>query len=372
MRFLTPAKRIRFGSLLLNIALLVMLLPAVAFAQDCIPSAVSTADEAIEQLDILREDQCLGDRNCKTILCIRITEFEKNWVEAPFSQENITEAADLIRTIRQESYTLPDQGVGKAQLLGMFEEWNSLITAVGEMKDGSQITDSVTLEWKPDVLILFSGTDYKINLEETFNDLCVTAAQCQETFTSATKVYGHSIMMHRILKMLITSDLAEFGKYLERLDQRWRTFHNTSRAIYPWELWFNGLYYRPRQEGFSEPPQSQILLLHPSAGLAFQEFKDDDKLQEAIIVDVVGFYRWKWGGRNEAEVKKPFGLALTTSWDGDDISYGASVHLPKNWSVGVVSTDDGDISVLLSLDFGNFIMDKNKSVNNLRQKLKSH
>jgi hypothetical protein len=131
------------------------------------------------------------------------------------------------------------------------------------------------------------------------------------------------------------------------------------------------MFYIPRQEGFSEPPTSQILFLHPSVALAYRD-SEDDKLQEALGLDLIGFYRWRWGGKNEAGVTKPFGLTLTMAWDGEDLSYGVSVHLPKNWSVGVVTNGNGNVSALLSMDLGNYLLDKKKSVDKLRQKFISH
>lgn len=344
---------------------------AVALGQECARGTVTTAEEATERVNLLREDLCLGDQNCDSALCQKIAQLERTWNGKAAEQELVVQAAQIFREIRRSAAQLPSQGVGVAQLQGMLETWGSILSALGERPDAATIEASYTREWKPSVLRLFSGTEFQLDLEDSFETLCTSERQCQLAFESATEVYAHSTMVHRLLKLLIANQVEALGHYLETLDKRWHAFHNDSRGIYPWELLVNGWYYSPRQEGFSPPPSSQILLLHPSVGFAYRD-SEQDKLSEVLVLDLAGLYWWKWGGQHSAEIVKPLGLALSASWDGDKVGYGLSAHFPKNWSLSVVSDDDGDISVLLSLDLANYLTNKKQRVDELREKFRAY
>lgn len=335
-------------------------------AADCSRHTVTTSEQASGELDRLRSELCLGDRTCTTTLCQQIGEFENRWGDKETSLELFSEAAGLFRQIRASAGKLPEQGAGVPQLTGMLVRWNDTLAGVSKAADSGSVSRSTTDEWKPKRLKLFSGTTYQIDYDATFADLCSAPAPCQEAFDAATDSFSHTVMVHRVLSVLIGSDMRRLGSYLDTLDKRWQAYHNESRAILPWELYVNGLFYTPRQTGFGEPSTSQILLFHPSAGLEYRD-DTDDKLKPAILLDVLGFYHWKWGGKTGTEVSRPHGLALAMAWDGDDVSYGLTVHLPRNWSLGVTTDFDGHVMATFSVDLANFLMNKQKSVNALRQ-----
>jgi len=347
------------------VSLWICAVPVVG-AADCSRPTVSTSEQASGELDRLRGELCLGDRACTTILCQQIGELENRWGGKETAPELFSEAAGLFRQIRASATKLPEQGAGVPQLTGMLVRWNDALAGVSKANDSGSISRSTTDEWKPKGLKLFSGTTYQIDFDATFADLCSAPAPCQEAFDSATDSFSHTVMVHRVLSVLIGSDMRRLGSYLDTLDKRWQAYHNETRAIFPWELMVNGYFYKSRQAGFGEPPTSQILLLHPSAGL---EYRDDtnDKLKPAILLDVIGFYHWKWGGSSNAEVSWPYGLALAMAWDGEDFSYGITLHLPRNWSLGVTTDFDGHVMAIFSVDLGNFLMNKQKSVSELRQ-----
>ena len=50
----------------------------------------------------------------------------------------------------------------------------------------------------------------------------------------------------------------------------------------------------------------------------------DDKMQKAILLDLIGRYR----------------ISLAMSWSGGDLGYGVAVHLPRNWAIGVTPNRD--------------------------------
>jgi len=66
----------------------------------------------------------------------------------------------------------------------------------------------------------------------------------------------------------------------------------------------------------------------------------NDKMQEAILLDLICRYRWTWGGEGGADITKPFGISLAMSWSGGNPGCGVAVHLPRNWTIGVTRNRD--------------------------------
>jgi hypothetical protein len=212
-------------------------------------------------------------------------------------------------------------------------------------------------------------TPFALNLENEFQQ-CQSAAACQELFDSAVAVYTLSALMHRTLATVTQEKIAGVGEMLNILNDRWTAFHIKSRAVFPWELVLNNFAYRSAEKGFSGPPNFQWLLLHPSVALAYDS-DQQDKMQEAILLDIVGRYQWRWGGQNHAEITRPYGAALALSWSGDDPGYGIAVHLPQNWSIGVTRSKGDSYQLIVSVEFAQYVTDKAKSVDNIRQRLEA-
>ena len=106
--------------------------------------------------------------------------------------------------------------------------------------------------------------------------------------------------------------------------------------------------------------------------MEYQDAGDGD-LEEALVLELVGFYRWRWGGDDEATMKKPFGASLIATWTGpSDLGYGVMIHLPKNWSLGVTRREIAGIdetTYLLSVDLGKFLVDERRLREDLIGKL---
>jgi len=342
-------------------------------AADCTPPAVTNADEATAALSDLRTDGCLGGNECTAPLCTKVGTFVGKWCEkntgefcrpAALSAELFSEAKELVGEVKEKAESLPANGTAVPQLRGMMGRWDGIFGTIGTKPlSGTRMT-----EWDTGGMRLFPDTVYMIDVEKALATECVTAERCQKSFDSAREVYTEAALTHRVLAVMAGADVQDVFKRLKQLDARWHAYHNETRAIYPWELLLNGyLVHESKLKGFAEPPNRQILFLHPSAGLEYR-FSGDDRLQEAILLDVIGLYWWKWGGEQEAEVTRPIGLAISASYDGVDPSYGATAHFPKNWALGVGADRHGKISVTLSIDFGNFLINKKNAVDKLSKK----
>lgn len=357
----------------LGILLVALMFAFPAVAEDCTPQPIKNADEATAALDDLRVDGCLGGDACTATLCENVQIFVEKWCgkdkgefcrPSALSAELFSEAKELIKDVRNKGKSLPASGTAVPQLRGMVARWDGPFSRIGMTPvSGARIT-----EWKVGGMRLFPDTVYMINVEEAFAAECGTPERCQKSFDSVREVYTEAALTHRVLALLAGADVQDAFDRLIRLDARWHAYHNKTRAIYPWELWINGyLIHESQDKGFAEPPNRQILFLHPSAGLEYR-FSEDDRMQEALLLDVIGLYWWKWGGENEAEVKRPLGFAVAAWYDGVEPSYGVTAHFPKNWSLGVGADRHGKVSLTLSFDFGNFLLEKSSAVDSLKTK----
>jgi hypothetical protein len=357
----------------LGIILVVAMLAVPAVAVDCTPPPITNADAATEALNNLRGDGCLGGNACTEPLCADVQTFVEKWCgrdtgafcrPSALSAALFSEAKELIKDVRDKGESLPANGTAVPQLRGMLARWDGTFSTIGTTPvNGARLT-----EWETGGMRLFPDTLYMIDIEETFPRECGTPERCQKSFASVRDVYTEAALTHRVLALLAGADVQDAFDRLKILDARWHAYHNETRAIYPWELLVNGyLVHESQDKGFAEPPNRQILFLHPSAGLEYR-FSENDRMQEALLLDVIGFYWWKWGGENETEVKRPLGFAVAAWYDGVEPSYGVTAHFPKNWSFGVGADRHGKVSLALSVDFGNYLLEKSHAVDSLKTK----
>jgi hypothetical protein len=356
------------------IILLVMAIPAVTvFGADCTPPAVQKAEEATAALDDLRSVGCLGGVACSAELCKKIQSFTEKWCVKDtgefcklktIDKALFSEAGELLGALEGKVESLPPNGTAVPQLRGMMGRWQDAFKSIETRPvGGTRIT-----EWDTGGMRLFPDTIYMIDMEKAFAASCGTPAECRGALDSAREAYTEAALTHRVLAVLAGGDVQQAFEHIKQLDARWHAYHNDTRAIYPWEMCANGyLVHESPVKGFAEPPNKQILFLHPSAGFEYR-FSGNDRLQEAILLDVIGFYRWRWGGKEEAEIKRPWGLAVAASYDGVEPSYGVTAHFPKNWSLGVGVDRHGKVSLSLNADFGNYLLNKKKSVDKLKDK----
>jgi hypothetical protein len=349
------------------------MLAVPAVAVDCTPPPITNADAATEALNNLRGDGCLGGNACTEPLCADVQTFVEKWCgrdtgafcrPSALSAALFSEAKELIKDVRDKGESLPANGTAVPQLRGMLARWDGTFSTIGTTPvNGARLT-----EWETGGMRLFPDTLYMIDIEETFPRECGTPERCQKSFDSVRDVYTEAALTHRVLALLAGADVQDAFDRLKILDARWHAYHNETRAIYPWELLVNGyLVHESQDKGFAEPPNRQILFLHPSAGLEYR-FSENDRMQEALLLDVIGFYWWKWGGENETEVKRPLGFAVAAWYDGVEPSYGVTAHFPKNWSFGVGADRHGKVSLALSVDFGNYLLEKSHAVDSLKTK----
>jgi hypothetical protein len=376
------------AAVLLPIVLLLCAHSASAAQTQCAVTTIASSQQAVDEIARLLDEQCLGGQGCQSAECKLVaTLVSENPGKAGVTDpKRRQEVADRIFIVLQRLHArameldADNRPLGVLQLRGMLERW--AMPTLGETRDAAieRLTQANKLEWQGSGMDLFLNTPFYIDLNMAFQTcdvdlqhctptpLCASAVQCDMHYKSVVEVYTISGLIHRTLDVAVADGLEDLGKMLKTFDARWSTYHSGSLALFPWELIVNNLFYKSAKAGFSGPPSYQWLVLHPSVAVAYDD-SQEDKMQEAILLDVIGRYRWTWGGKDGAQVTKPFGVALAMSWSGDDPGYGLAVHLPRNWSIGVTRNKDDHTQLLFSVEFGQYVTDKQKSVEVIRKQL---
>ena len=334
-------------------------------APDCPDlSSVERSGDPTGEFEVLRFDNRLGDLECDTDLCNSI----EAWERKPPSDDKTTQAASLLDAIRTSASELSTDKPAVATLNNRLDVWR-------EQLSEANVADLPTAEWQPDPFIIFSGQEYEVSIEKIFGEKCTgTVSSCNEVFDTTACVYSHVVMQRRVLLELLETNREATIKYLDRLNSRWSAFNNGGRSLFPWELWANGAIQARKgaHRGFVEPPTYQIALLHPSVAVQGED-SSDGSLQAAVVLELIGWYGWRWGGRDGATMKRPFGGSLILAWDGsNEASYGAMIHLPKNWSIGVTQRSvngNTETTLIFSVDLGKFFTEEERLRQNLIDKI---
>ena len=108
-----------------------------------------------------------------------------------------------------------------------------------------------------------------------------------------------------------------YVRELNLLDQRWTTYFDNTRSLYLWELAINRrIHNRSRRDetGFLPVPNLQYHFLHPSIALEYiDDEQEGNKLEESIVLEVVGLNRWSWK-KDSSETKLALGASLIAAY----------------------------------------------------------
>lgn len=357
-------------------ALLLCVVPGftpVVAQQSCTVPAVNTHDDAVAALDGLRGNHCLGGNACETNECQLVAQLEQS-----VSGKDASTAGDkvlaVLRKLNDVASALDPKGLAVPQLQSMTKRWSMPSLSATPQTIATKILTSNVKEWQGRQLFIFLHTSFEVDFGDQLckplppaNGSSMNPA-CATDLTSAIAVYTLCDLFYRTLSTVTEEKIADIGKMLKTYDERWTAFHTKSLAVLPWELVANNLSYRSAAHGFSGPPDYQWLLLHPSAAVVYDS-RQNDKLQPAVLLDLVGRYQWTWGGPNQSDITRPWGAAAAMSWHGGSPGYGLSLHLPNNWSAAVTRSAGNKWQFIVSAEFAQFITDKQKNIDEIRADL---
>jgi hypothetical protein len=241
--------------------------------------------------------------------------------------------AALIAAVRDGALARLEPGVhGRAQFEKKLGEWRVRLAS----RDLSRSPDE---EWRPMRLSLFAGGDDEVKLDSLLDARCASpGADCDQAQSDVAVLVTAAVQVRTVLDVPWTNARRATVYHIASLDRRWTSYLAGARAMYPWEMALNGWLTARRyhRRGFVEPPGGQLLFLHPDAG--FQHARHgSERLENTVVLEGLGYYAWRWNA--DDEMSPAFGASYALAWDGDTgrpLSHGVLVHLPRNWSAGVV------------------------------------
>lgn len=180
-----------------------------------------------------------------------------------------------------------------------------------------------------------------------------TAKNCVELLDSYQSIYSYA-------QIFVQKKKSEgVKKYLNLAQKDWDDFFVKSRSQTPLELLANSKIWREakRPGMFLEPPESQLILLHPSIVIEqVPDAVDGSRQKEGILLELVGANWWrreKWHQLSGASLVSLYSDRVGVRGWG----HGAALHFGNKFTVGAVS-HGGTRGIFLSLDVLDFYKEK--------------
>jgi hypothetical protein len=345
------------------------LLAAAPARSDC-PSVdpvkwtASTASEARLCLARRLGESVLMSDCRERALCGRID----LWLDKPRGQA-VEETAGLLGEVREEMENVVQGFPAAAPVFRELDRWLKQMTGakpedLRSRNEGPYRAEPVE-KWKyvPNSARNLEGTENEVNLGKVLDIECAASAErCTGALRASGEVLLHTAMARNIAFHLLSDLRQEAGDYIDMLDKRWEKYFDTSRFQYPWELVINDWRFSTGgKAGFVSPPEDQLVVLHPSVGVRYNG-KGQQNFEPQFLMEVLGYQRWRWDG---AEQKGLMGGSFILAWSNQQnerkTGWGAMMHMPKNYSIGIIrQTINGSnaVSFVLSADLGKLFEDK--------------
>lgn len=359
----------------------------VAAAEDLVlncaaaaPANVSATADPASELDELLQLGKLGGKACEQPLCKDVQAWKADLVQSRKTEadkqaraELEQRAGELLSRVYRSFNQIPDVAGVTDKAEAVFKRWQLPPGTTGEEIDRRPIG-----VWRRAGHTMFSGTPEQIALDQLYARQCSDdkVGGCPQLFSASACVLAHAQLQLTILDAFLADNREAFAAYLQNLDARWQAYRNEGRSLYPWEIALNEwlLWDYSDAAGFSEPPREQLVFLHPDPALRYAAgSSSDDRLREAVTLEVIGFDRWKPGREGSGLLRSWTGLSVIAAWAGEDApSWGLMTHWQPNLGVGLSYGSGGGDSrlfLLVTADLGKFLTDPAALRERLAEKL---
>ena len=368
--------------------LLLTLLPQLSVAQDVV-SCDTPERLTLEEVRITLQNQysvgCLGgDRDATDSAALRawsaLDQSEPD--DMHLGHEARVNGAQTVLTLIQrdlESAAEASAAASKAAAESLFREMAQGIA----VSSGVLAADPDHFEgdtWQPqfdtDIQFLIINDEYAINLDRDlgFEERCAESpTACREVYLEAADGLRFAHLAELLFGFLYEPYLHATHEEARVARLQWDQYFETARSQYLWELVVNDRLYRAPSEGFPQPPSSQIILFHPSASLEYVN-SGESRLQPLLTVELLGYNFWRWRGETMGPALGISAVMNVSDRSGyDTLSWGVMAHVNHRYSVGVAraggSTDGGSMSLLVSLDVGEFFSSRSRRFQEIRDRI---
>ena len=202
----------------------------------------------------------------------------------------------------------------------------------------------------------------KIKLLKQTN--CGKAASCPVYESQRDMVRVFNLVM-RIQKYTQDGSLTIHYADARLQTARWDSYRSQGQHQYIWELWLNGKNMGEElcpndpdtgiQRGFCAVPTSQIILMHPDAGLRWgKSAQRSSDLKPAFIIETLGYYHWGWESEQSAKMTNRWGTSLVAAYtnepSGNKWSYGPMIHFGAGYNIALTRSTGGTWGVLFNMN----------------------
>lgn len=184
---------------------------------------------------------------------------------------------------------------------------------------------------------------------------------CIRAFDSTKQLLRYTRVIERLLTYYKRLKLIKIKEAVTELyKKQWEHYFNDTRPQYIWELQLNSRFYhrtRKNKRALQQPPDHQWILLHPGGALEYiEEAPEGDAFKESIILELVGYNKWRW--QPDGEMKRSLGFSLITGYSDrpgmNDVGYGVMLHYKHRFSFGITQRS-GNTGYFMSFELGNHL-----------------
>lgn len=219
------------------------------------------------------------------------------------------------------------------------------------------------------------GVSFEIRLGDILAAACsepLRAESCNAALAGSGATVFHAALFQTVVTWFQKEGREAAVGHIELIEKRWQSYFDSSRVQFPWELALNSALFdrelerrrtdrnNPQGPGLAGPPSDQVIFLHPSVGLRAANTADR-KLDQVVVLELAGYYRWTWRGANADGLA---GGSLIATWANGGSEqrkgYGFMVHMPRNYSIGLVQERGNGakrVALVVSIDLGKLIQD---------------
>lgn len=189
------------------------------------------------------------------------------------------------------------------------------------------------------------------------------SSACAQATRIAAEAVRTAYLVQGVAQYSHLDDLHDGYVHVSRLLKQWEVYSTETRPQLIHELWVNSrLYEKTKGEGMTSPPDSQVILVHPSVAMEYVHGADKgSRFQPALLIEWAGYNRWTWKDRNSTQMENAWGGSLVSSVSDragtTSMGHGFVIHYKHVYSFGV-TRHGGDTGIFVSMDVQKLLMNK--------------
>lgn len=299
----------------------------------------------------LKLRDCLGDRASDPAALVQDFNALTNEPTLLGQTERLLQAMDLLIADAERHEAANVLNARWAPMLQDLRAVRAQLAGTLDVKTGagwlSAMEKAISPKWRQvssGQTIVLAGQ--QVNLLD--NAGCASNQPPCEAFFSQLDIVRTANLMDRLRGYSQSPLLAQQYDESQLALKRWDAYRTQGQHQYIWEVFINGLVMDgdpglcPRDAGtgmkmgFCKVPESQWIVAHPEAGLRWSDGAEQrSDLQAALVIQLVGRYRWKWDG-DQMTQRRGYSLAATYSQSDTN----------KRWAFGpMIHYDDMSLAV---------------------------